>query len=94
MDRNQNTDVQLATLASHLTARRGGILSAWRSSVDNDRELTAPSSLPRTQFNDHIPEILNAFEKRLQVWPRTNADGTLNLVHYAAWLVKELASGS
>ncbi|QDU28905.1 hypothetical protein ETAA8_40110 [Anatilimnocola aggregata] len=24
----------------------------------------------------------------------TNADGTLNLVHYAAWLVKELASGS
>lgn len=23
----------------------------------------------------------------------TNADGTLNLVHYAAWLVKEAASG-
>jgi len=23
----------------------------------------------------------------------TNADGTLNLVHYAAWLVKEMASG-
>jgi hypothetical protein len=22
----------------------------------------------------------------------TNADGTLNLVHYAAWLVKEMAS--
>ncbi|HEX4131454.1 MAG TPA: hypothetical protein VHZ24_15550 [Pirellulales bacterium] len=23
----------------------------------------------------------------------TNADGTLNLVHYAAWLVQEMASG-
>jgi hypothetical protein len=23
----------------------------------------------------------------------TNADGTLNLVHYAAWLVKEMAGG-
>jgi len=23
----------------------------------------------------------------------TNSDGTLNLVHYAAWLVKELARG-
>ena len=23
----------------------------------------------------------------------TNPDGTLNLVHYAAWLVKEMASG-
>ena len=23
----------------------------------------------------------------------TNADGTLNLVHYAAWLIKELARG-
>jgi hypothetical protein len=24
----------------------------------------------------------------------TNADGTLNLVHYAAWLVREMASGA
>lgn len=23
----------------------------------------------------------------------TNADGTLNLVHYAAWLIKEMARG-
>ncbi len=23
----------------------------------------------------------------------TNADGTLNLVHYAAWLVKEMSAG-
>lgn len=24
----------------------------------------------------------------------TNSDGTLNLVHYAAWLVKEMAGGN
>jgi len=24
----------------------------------------------------------------------TNADGTLNVVHYAAWLVREMASGA
>ena len=41
--------------------------------MDNDRELTAPSSLPRTQFNDHIPELLDAFEKRLHVWPRSES---------------------
>src|SRR4029450_7597467 len=70
MDRTQKADEQLATLASHLTSRRAAILEAWRSSVDKDRELTAPSALPRTQFNDHIPELLNAFEKRLHVWPR------------------------
>ena len=71
MDRNQKTDEQLAALASHLTSRRAAILRDWRSSVDNDRELTASSSLPRTQFNDHIPELLNAFERRLHVWPRS-----------------------
>ena len=73
MDRTQKADEQLATLASHLSSRRVGILQAWRTSVDADLELTAPSSLPRTQFNDHIPELLNAFEKRLHVWPSSES---------------------
>src|SRR4029078_9703606 len=34
--------------------------------VNADRELSAPSSLPRTQFNDHIPELLDEFEKSLR----------------------------
>ena len=61
---------QLAALASHLSTRRAAILQAWRNSVDGDPELSAPSSLPRTQFNDHIPQQLDAFERRLRVWPR------------------------
>ncbi|MBA3482834.1 MAG: HAMP domain-containing histidine kinase [Pirellulales bacterium] len=73
MDRKQKADEQLATLSSHLTSRRAAILQSWRTSVDGDMELTAPASLPRTQFNDHIPELLNAFEKRLRVWPRSES---------------------
>jgi signal transduction histidine kinase len=65
MNRTQKTDEQLAALASHLSVRRAAILQAWREAVNADRELSAPSSLPRTQFNDHIPELLDAFEKSL-----------------------------
>jgi hypothetical protein len=67
MDRTQKTDEQLAALASHLATRRVAVLQAWRKSVDNDPELTAPSSLPRTQFNDHIPTLLDALQRRLHV---------------------------
>ena len=67
MNRTQKTDEQLAALASHLSLRRAAILQAWREAVNADRELSAPSSLPRTQFNDHIPELLDAFEKSLRI---------------------------
>src|SRR5687768_16477514 len=58
---------QLAALAAHLHTQRAGILQAWRSSVDGDPELTAPTALPRAQFNDHIPRLLDALESRLQM---------------------------
>jgi len=67
MNRTQKTDEQLAALASHLSVRRAAILQAWRDAVKADRELSAPSSLPRTQFNDHIPGLLDAFEKSLHI---------------------------
>ncbi len=76
MDRTQKSDAQLTALAKHLAGRRTEILLAWRTSVDNDRELTAASSLPRTQFNDHIPSLLDAFEKHLQVWPQTESEAS------------------
>jgi len=65
MNRTQKTDEQLAAMASHFSTRRAAILQAWRDAVNADRELSAPSSLPRTLFNDHIPELLDAFEKSL-----------------------------
>lgn len=57
---------ELAGLARYLAARRGDILRAWQRSVEADPELTTSSNLSRAQFTDHIPEILAAFERRLQ----------------------------
>lgn len=70
MDRKQRTDEQLAALAHHMIARRSAILRAWRESVEGDRELTASSALPRSQFNDHIPALLSAYSRSLSAWPR------------------------
>jgi signal transduction histidine kinase len=56
----------LATLARHLAARRAVILRNWQGSVEADPQLTTFSSLSRAQFNDHVPQVLAAFERRLQ----------------------------
>ena len=62
------TDIKtaLATLARHLAVRRGVILRNWQRSIEADPELTTFSSLSRAQFNDHVPQVLAAFERRLQ----------------------------
>jgi signal transduction histidine kinase len=52
---------QLRHLADHLTHRRPRILRAWYELVDADPELTTASSISRTQFYDHIPQLLDAF---------------------------------
>ncbi len=41
--------------------RRPLILRAWHQLVDADPELTTASSISRTQFYDHIPQLLDAF---------------------------------
>ncbi|HSV21004.1 MAG TPA: sensor histidine kinase [Casimicrobiaceae bacterium] len=67
--RTHDIDEQLTAMAVHLRARRSAILQAWHRAVDADHELTTASSLPRTQFNDHIPDLLDAFERVLRAWP-------------------------
>ncbi len=56
---------QLTSLALHLHERREAILSSWRRGVDLDPTLTTGSATTRNQFNDHIPAVLDAFERRL-----------------------------
>ena len=61
-------------LASYLAQRREAILSAWRKAVDLDPGLTTASTITRCQFVDHIPAVLDAFERRLCAEdPRANA---------------------
>ncbi|MET0261598.1 MAG: sensor histidine kinase [Rariglobus sp.] len=56
----------MAELSDYLAGRREDILQAWRRAISADEALTTASSLTRSQLNDHIPEILDAFERRLR----------------------------
>ena len=60
-----STTDDLRALAAHLAERRPQILGAWHRLVDEDSELTTASSISRAQFYDHIPQVLDAFERRL-----------------------------
>ena len=57
--------MELAALANHFSERHTAILAMWRDAVKNDHKLSMTSTLSRSQFNDHIPSILNAFEREL-----------------------------
>lgn len=57
---------QLTALAARLDERRHAILHAWRGAVNADEELTPAATLPRAQFYDHIPEVLDAFGAKLR----------------------------
>ena len=55
----------LSDLASHLRSRRKSILAAWREASERDPQVTTASALTRVQFHDRIPEVLDAFERKL-----------------------------
>ena len=57
---------ELAAVAAHFAARRDELLQRWRAAADGDPELTTASALSRAQFHDHIPEVLDSFERRLR----------------------------
>lgn len=65
MDESPAATRMLHGLVRHLRERRQAILRSWQRLVDGDPQLTTASSLPKIQFNDHIPEVLGAFERRL-----------------------------
>ena len=69
MDQEQSTREELAALACHLKSRREAILLRWHAAVQGDAEVTAPQLLSCTQFRDHIPQILDAYERSLAAGP-------------------------
>lgn len=60
---------QFDIIGDFLTTRRKEILHAWRKATDADPKQTTGRSLTRGQFNDHIPEVLDAFEAKLRSRP-------------------------
>lgn len=65
----EKTRDQLHALAVHFDEQREAILQRWREAARNSPEITTASSLTRSQFNDHIPGVLDAFAQRLRAWP-------------------------
>ena len=61
--------VQLDVLTEHLASRRKVILQAWRNAIAADPQLTTARALSRGQINDHIPQVLDAFEHKLRSRP-------------------------
>lgn len=72
MHNSEPASAELRALADFLSERRESILNAWRRAVDSDPELMAASTTTRSQFVDHIPAVLDAFESRLRA--RHHAD--------------------
>ncbi len=60
---------QFAALSGYFAARREAILLTWRKEDRADPEQTTGRSLTVSQFLDHIPEMLDAFEHRLSSRP-------------------------
>ncbi|MBC8001611.1 MAG: HAMP domain-containing histidine kinase [Opitutaceae bacterium] len=60
---------QLNALCDYLATRRQAILLAWRKASGSDPGQTTAHSLTRGQFNDHVPEVLDAFERKLRSRP-------------------------
>lgn len=57
----------LVALAEYLHRHRETLLHDWYSSVETDPGITTVSTLARSQFVDHIPRILDAFEQQLRL---------------------------
>ena len=73
MDSTERRAEQLALLADYLTGRRNAILENWRHAVEKDSELGSASTLLRTEFYDHIPAVLDAFERKLSARQRSES---------------------
>jgi hypothetical protein len=58
-----------------------------------------PAALPVTAAANLLTKVSgrlvsqDALQADIEAGAPTNADGTINLVHYAAWLVKEFGRG-
>jgi len=59
----------LSALAEELRQRRDAILDAWRAYGEAVPGRTISSSLSRTQFNDHIPSVLDCLADTIRAWP-------------------------
>jgi signal transduction histidine kinase len=77
---NQSKSDQFNALSDYLGTQREAILRAWRTAADNDPKQTTVRALTRGQFNDHIPQVLEAFERKLRSRPGGAGDRVADYV--------------
>jgi len=65
---------QFNALGNFLGSQRETILQAWRKAANADPQQTTVRALTRGQFNDHIPQLLDAYELKLRAHPGGAAD--------------------
>ena len=58
-----------AMLADHLDQRSESILAHWRAAVERDSDIHEAARLPRGEFIDHIPALLDRLAERLRGRP-------------------------
>ena len=66
---NHPAKAQMADLAAHLGNQRKALLKHWRIATEEGSGVMIASSLTRLQFNDHIPALLDTYNRILQAWP-------------------------
>jgi signal transduction histidine kinase len=62
----RSTTEQLAEFSDYLGTRQKQIMRAWREMSDADPNQTTGHTLTRGQFQDHVPEVLSAFERKIR----------------------------
>src|SRR5476649_945502 len=65
----QTTREQFNALCDFLATRQSAILQAWLKAIDADPRQSTARALSRGQLKDHIPEVLDAFERKLRSCP-------------------------
>lgn len=62
----------LIALATWLRAHQPQLLEAWREAVGRDPELPTAATISRSQFIDHMPQVLEAFARQLSAFDQAH----------------------
>lgn len=72
---HRHVESELSALAADLTSRQPRLLQSWRARAKDDPQVTTANALSRSEFDDHIPALLNSLANRWRTRSAQTADG-------------------